>query len=315
MDYIGNQVKVIENDLKDLKSDLNKSLVEKARVFSLLLKYNPTLLHNKDFLSEWSKAAGIKEVSILGKDGVVIEAFPEEFIDTDFKELDFLHPYLPLINKKDGLYIEDIRTSYKKSGSTNSLVQFVGVSRLDSPGVIQMGYSAERYAEALKTASADVLADDYVLGKDGFVIISQDGKIISAGNKELKGKKLTASGWSVINDMPEGKLFLETIDGKSVFLMTRRIDSYLLSVVMPKSDVYAFRNTILLWAALVYILLLSIVYIFLSALLEKIVVRGIEKTNTTLEKITEGYLDEKSMSIQIRNLFPCPTASTRWLTL
>ena len=293
LDYIGNQVKVIENDLKDLKSDLSKSLVEKARVFSLLLKYNTTLLHNKDFLREWSKAAGIKEVSILGKDGVVIEAFPEEFIDTDFKELDFLHPYLPLINKKDGLYIEDIRTSYKKSGSTNTLVQFVGVSRLDSPGVIQMGYSAERYAEALKTASADVLADDYVLGKDGFVIISQDGKIISAGNKELKGKTLTASGWSVINDMPEGKLFLETIDGKSVFLMTRRIDSYLLSVVMPKSDVYAFRNTILLWAALVYILLLSIVYIFLSALLEKIVVRGIEKTNTTLEKITEGYLDEK----------------------
>ena len=293
LDYIGNQVKVIENDLKDLKSDLSKSLVEKARVFSLLLKYNPTLLHNKEFLREWSKAAGIKEVSILGKEGVVIEAFPEEFIDTDFKKLDFLHPYLSLIDKTDGLYVEDIRTSYKKSGSTNTFVQFVGVSRLDASGVIQMGYSAERYAEALKTASADVLADDYVLGEDGFVIISQDGKIISAGNKELKGKTLTASGWSVINDMPEGKLFLETIDGKSVFLMTRRIDSYLLSFVMPKSDVYAFRNKILLWAALVYILLLFIVYIFLSALLERVVVRGIEKTNTTLEKITEGYLDEK----------------------
>ena len=85
LDYIGNQIKYIEDDLKDLKTELSEGLIEKARVFSLLLKYVPTLLHNKRFLREWSKAAGVKEVSILGKDGVVIEAFPEEFIDTDFK--------------------------------------------------------------------------------------------------------------------------------------------------------------------------------------------------------------------------------------
>ena len=89
--------------------------------------------------------------------------------------------------------------------------------------------------------------------------------------------------------MPENQILLKN----SVFLMSRQIDSYRLTAVMPKSDVYAFRNTILSWAALVYILLLFIVYVFLSALLERVVVRGIEKTNTTLEKITEGNLNEK----------------------
>ncbi|MBR1945320.1 MAG: SpoIIE family protein phosphatase [Alphaproteobacteria bacterium] len=289
LDYIGNQVKIIEDDLKDLKKELSNGLVEKARVFAMLLKNAPILLHNKNFLQDWSKDAGIEEISILGRDGIVIESFPEKFIGTDFKEYDLMHPYLPLINKKDGVYVEDLRTSYNKSGSVNSLVQFVGVSRLDAPGVIQMGYSAERYAEALKTASADVLADDYILGKDGFIIISKDDKIISAGHKELKGTTLTGSDWNFIKDMPENQILLKN----SVFLMSRQIDSYRLTAVMPKSDVYAFRNTILSWAALVYILLLFIVYVFLSALLERVVVRGIEKTNTTLEKITEGNLNEK----------------------
>lgn len=289
LDYIGNQVKIIEDDLKDLKKELSNGLVEKARVFAMLLKNAPILLHNKNFLRDWSKDAGIEEISILGKDGIVIESFPEKFIGTDFKEYDLMHPYLPLINKNNGVYIEDLRTSYNKSGSVNSLVQFVGVSRLDAPGVIQMGYSAERYAEALKTASADVLADDYILGKDGFIIISKDDKIISAGHKELKGTTLTGSDWNFIKDMPENQILLKN----SVFLMSRQIDSYRLTAVMPKSDVYAFRNTILSWAALVYILLLFIVYVFLSALLERVVVRGIEKTNTTLEKITEGNLNEK----------------------
>ncbi|MBR1778717.1 MAG: SpoIIE family protein phosphatase [Alphaproteobacteria bacterium] len=293
LDYIASQIKYIEGNLKDLKSDLSSGLVEKARILSLILKDVPSLMHNKKFLSEWSRTAEIKELSIIGKNGVVIEAFPEEFIGTDFKKYDFLHPYLPLIDKKDGVYVEDLRTSYKQSGSVNSLAQFVGVSRLDAPGVIQMGYSAERYANALKTASAEVLADDYVMGKDGFVFILQNGKIISAGHKDLKGKILADSDWDFVRNIPENKLVFKKVCGKSVFLMTRKIDSYYVVAVMPKSDVYAFRNKILSWAASVYVLLFSLVYIFLSALLERIVVRGIEKTNTTLEKITEGKLNEK----------------------
>ncbi|MBO4520801.1 MAG: SpoIIE family protein phosphatase [Alphaproteobacteria bacterium] len=293
LDYMGNQVNIIEDDLKDLKKDLSDGLIEKAKIFAVLLKYNPSLLHNKKFLRDWSEDAGIKEISIVGKKGVVIEAFPKEFIGTDFNKYDLMHPYLPLIDKKDGVYVEDLRTSYNQNGSVNSLVQFVGVSRLDAPGVIQMGYSAERYANALKTAVADVLADDYVLGKHGFVIVSKDGKIISAGRKELKGLTLADSVWKFVKDMPENTLALKTIDGLPVFLVTRSVNGHLLTAVMPKSDVYAYRNMILSWAALVYILLLTIVYIFLSALLERVVVRGIKKTNTTLEKITRGDLNEK----------------------
>ena len=110
LDYIGNQIRYIEDDLKELKSDLSGSLVEKARILSLILKDIPSLMHNKKFLSEWSRTAEIKELSILGNDGVVIEAFPEEFIGTDFKKYDFLHPYLPLIGRNDGVYVEDLRT-------------------------------------------------------------------------------------------------------------------------------------------------------------------------------------------------------------
>lgn len=293
LDYIGNQIRYIEANLNDLKAELSEGLLEKARIFSVILRDVPSLLHNKKFLSEWSRTAEIKEVSILGKDGVVIESFPEKFIGTDFKKFDFLHPYLPLINRRDGLYVEDLRPSYNQSGNTNTLVQFVGVSRLDAPGVIQMGYSAERYTNALKTASADVLADDYVMGKDGFVIISRKDKIISAGHKELKGKTLVESGWGFIKNMPENKLVFKKVNGNSIFLMKRKIDSYYVTVVMPKGDVYAFRNRILVWTAFVYLFLLSVVYVFLSVLLERIVVRGIEKTNTALEKITKGYLNEK----------------------
>lgn len=293
LDYIGNQIRYVEDDLKDLKAELSQGLLEKARSFSLLLKYVPALLHNKKYLREWSDVAGIKEINIVDKNGMVIESFPEEFINTDFKTFDLTRSYLPLIGRKDGVYVEDLRASYNKNGIINSLAQFVGVSRLDDSGFIQLGYSAERYADALKTASAEVLADDYVFGKNGFVIISENGKIISSGRKDLKGKSWADSGWASIENIPENELFSENVNETPVFMMTRRIDSYRLTVVMPKSEVYAYRNTILFWAALVYILLLSLVYIFLSALLERIVVRGIEKTNTTLEKITEGNLNEK----------------------
>ena len=293
LDYIGNQIKYTEDDLKDLKAELSQGLLEKARSFSVLLKYVPELLHNKEYLREWSDVTGIKEINVVDKNGIVIESFPEEFINTDFKAFDLTRPYLPLIDRKDGVYVEDLRASYNKNGIVNSLVQFVGVSRLDDSGIIQLGYSAERYANALKTASVDVLADDYVFGKNGFVIISRNGKIISSGHKDLKGGSLKDSGWDIIEDMPENALFLEKVHGAFVFMMTRRIDSYRLTVVIPGGDVYAYRNTILFWAALVYILLLSLVYIFLSALLERIVVRGIEKTNATLGEITKGNLNEK----------------------
>ena len=293
LDYIGNQIRYIEADLKDLKAELSEGLLEKARIFSLILRDVPSLIHNKKFLFEWSKTAEIKELSIVDKNGVVIEAFPDKFIGTDFKKFDFLHPYLPLINQKNGVIIEDLRTSYKKSGSTDSLVQFVGVSRLDAPGVIQMGYSAERYTNALKTASAEVLADDYVMGRDGFVIIFRKDKIISAGHKELKGKTLAESGLDFVKDMPENQLVFKKVDGNPFFLMMRKIDSYDVVAVMPESDVYAFRNRILVWVASVYIFLLAIVYVFLSVLLDRIVVCGIKKTNKTLTKITKGYLNEK----------------------
>lgn len=290
LQYVKKQITLGKEKLASLKRDLQSELLEKARAFALLLKEKPNLLERDDFLQTWAKSSGLEEISVLNDKATVAYAFPKNLLGTDFNQYAATKKYLFLMNEKDKEYVEDIRVSVNKKGKLGKWVQFAGVPRLDQKGIIQMGYSAERYAKAMRTASIKNLAPDFTIGKTGYVLVARKGKIVSATTPEMLDKSLAALNLPEADGKEQsGRAVL---NGEKVMTVYEPFEDYTLIGVYPEKELYANRNSVLFWSFLFYVVLYAVVFALISYLLERIVISGIKHTNSALQKITQGDLNE-----------------------
>lgn len=289
LQYVQKQISLNEANLNALKNDLQTELLEKAKTLALTLKEDAALLKHDAFLKNWAKSGNLEEINIVDNKGIVTYAEPAVFVGTDFNQYPETQKYLPLITDKKKIHVEDIRISVSKDGAQERWVLFAGIPRLDEDGIIQTGYSAERYANALRTASVENLAPDFSIGNTGFVLIAKDGKIISATNRESIGKTLEQVGLSAV----ENGYFHATVENVPSLVVFEKSSDYTLIGVYPEKELYAHRNNILFWSLLFYVVLYVVVFVMISVLLERIVIRGIKHTNGVLEKITAGDLNER----------------------
>lgn len=131
----------------------------------------------------------------------------------------------------------------------------------------------------------------YAAGNQGtFDIIKPSGTILEGNHKNFSlPRDLTEQ---ILNN-PEGKFFKATVFNKESFCKTVQLeDGMTLLTLMPLDDVYKDREIHTLETAYADILLVSTVYVLISFLVQKIVVRNLDLVNESLNKITHGNLNE-----------------------
>lgn len=294
LNYMKNRIALSERNLESLKADLKTVLLEKAKSLAFSFSLNPRkFLNDKEFLKKWGREAGLSELNIIDDNGKIVASSSDAFVGVDFRGFDETRPYLNLIGKTDAGLVEDIRQSIATENGEVAYVQFAGVSRLDGKGFVQAGHSAARYAEALKTESLDHLADNFKIGETGSVLIVRDNRVISALSGDMRGKSLQDLGFPEEKSLKSGDVFRVTTRNGVLFCILERFDGYSLIGVYPETEMYASRNAILFWSFLFYLILFGVVFASVSALLEKVVISGIRRTNNALDKITAGNLNEK----------------------
>ncbi len=92
-------------------------------------------------IEEFSKWVGIDEIFITDADGVTVgsnlaAAYSWKFPDDPKAQA---YVFRSLINSKDGVVTQSI----KMRDLDDQMFKFVGVSRTDEPGIVQVGYKAE----------------------------------------------------------------------------------------------------------------------------------------------------------------------------
>lgn len=289
IDDVKKQLDINVQNLKEIRDESDKNAVAKAQAFAKMLDLNPELVYKKNELEKIRILLDVDELHISDEKGILIGGTMESYYGYDFASSPQSAAFIPAINDKNFVLAQDPQPK----GINNEIFQYVGVSRIDSPGIVQIGYRPDKLTHAMEVADIKSLALGFRVGKSGNVMIADsNGMIVSVNDNQLLGKSLWEYGLDKKQfQSSEGKMFT-TINGVKSLLAYQTYQGYTIIGQLPTNEMYLNRNSTITLLIAFNVLLFAVIFVLIAKLVQKVVINGIYQVNQSLEKITEGNLDE-----------------------
>ena len=164
-------------------------------------------------------------------------------------------------------------------------------------GMIQVVIDRKQLAAALNLSGLNEALSYFHVGSEGTFDIYRDSGIITAGDH--RGTAMTAADLGLLKGKPTEVCFRANVFGaESLCRLEQLDDSLTLLARLPMAEVYADRDAQTYETAFADIILFAVIYVLISMLVQAIVVNNLQLVNASLDRITQGNLDEV---VSVRN--------------
>lgn len=272
------------NTLNEKNLDLTKAVAE-------VIKFSPDALELAN-MTELAKSIGVDEIHVMDGDGVLRYGNIEGFFGFDFHTADQTLPFIDLIGKKDGRLAQDP----SPRGTDNVLFQYIGVSRLDQDGIVQIGLEPQYIDELKKVIGIQTMIEGFKVGKSGYAyIIGSDGVTLYHHNPDNVGMD--------IHDIPVlepllsgGTGFFDYVyEGKKVYASYTQLDDWILVATVPEDDFSDSVKGIINNITIILIVILALVGILITLIATKLF-NSIGTLVHNMELVGDGDLNVKVVS-------------------
>lgn len=289
IDDVEKQLEMNMQNLSDIRAESDANALAKARAFATMLAMDPGLVYQTKELEKIRQLLDVDELHVSDEKGILIGGTLESYFGYDYASDPQSGSFLAAIFNKDFELAQDPLPK----GINKEVFQYVGVARIDAPGIVQIGYKPEKLSNAMEVADIKNLAPGFRVGKSGSVMVADRyGKIISVADSKFLGKTLTEYGFSLNSfNGSEGSFFSE-INGKKTLFAYKTHQGYLLIGQLPADEMYLNRNSTVTLLIIFNMLLFAVIFLLIAKLVQSVVINGIHKVNQSLAKITHGDLNE-----------------------
>ena len=267
---VSRKISITEKNLKAVTHLSDSAALAKTHAFALLIASDPSILHDTDKLDAVRKKLDVDELHVSDEKGVLqwSVSFNKSlnYRGYDMNSQEQSAAFMPALTDKKFELVQKPQVS----GSYNILFQYVGVARIDKPGIVQIGYRPERIIEAQHLADINRIKEDTRIGTNGTLYITEKPDL------PADYKEVTRNGNSIQLSIAFGK--------------------YLLTAELPEEEMYVSRDSVLKVLIIGNLILFGVIFILVSRLLQKVVINGIYSVNDSLNEITGGNL-EKQVSV------------------
>ena len=164
-------------------------------------------------------------------------------------------------------------------------------------GMVQVVVSKAAIASALNLSGLNETLSFFHVGSEGTFDLLRNSGIIVAGDH--KGTSVSPDDLARVKAHPTQTFFRERLFGVDALCRTEQLDDSLtLLAMLPMAEVYASRDIQAYESAFAAIMLFAVIYVLISMLVQAIVVDNLQLVNQSLDRITNGYLDEV---VSVRN--------------
>ena len=207
---IGRNVRDADRNLREIIALSDASMLAKTRAFARLVHADRTFLTNQSKLERLAAALDVDELHVSDEKGVLVACVPESYKGYRMDSKDQSRAFMPAI---DNPQFELVQIPMPK-GSDSGLFQYSGVARLDAPGIVQIGASAKRVADARKLADVEEVVRNAHIGRDG---------------REATVRIMPAEGAGTDSE----RLRIDRIDGVRSYVLASRVGAHRIQVAMP----------------------------------------------------------------------------------
>ena len=170
MEDVASRVRTTEANLARTVELNNRSAIAKAHALALLIAQDPTLVEDHERFIALRKPLDVEEIHVSDEKGILIQCYPETSLGLDMNSAEQPRPFMAALTNKTFELVQEPQTNRV----VFKVFQYAGVARVDKPGIVQIGYSANRVAEARRLADVNAIATSTRIGRGGVVAMSKN---------------------------------------------------------------------------------------------------------------------------------------------
>ncbi|MBP5622099.1 MAG: SpoIIE family protein phosphatase [Thermoguttaceae bacterium] len=270
-----------------LKRQTKKTAARFATMVAEIIAANPEILNVDLKESDEGKAGlglmlsriGLTEVSVVNPEGIVTAGYPSDNIGVNFRQPP-LDEFLQLLHSSEPI-VQEIRANVI---DPNDMRMYAGARRIDQPGFIQIGLEANPLESFFRLGSIDNFIEPSLNKDVMYAVFNGDGGF-EVGDKLLCEIDLS--------EIEYDKTEHVVLDGKTYLALAQRSDELTFVCVSGLKELVRARSPLVALLIVANFLIFFVIFFLISYLIKKFIVESVYKINGSLEKITNGDLEER----------------------
>lgn len=284
----------VEKDIDDT-SDINmlaQILKIKGKLLDKFAINNaPNVDEMNEYLRSIAKDEVLSEMSLVNKDNIIVYSSINEYIGFDMNIAEETRVFDNL-NHGATEIIQPVRANaYKGSGEYDEYNKYAGVP-FENIGYLQIGISAKEFQKQIDEKVV-YIAENRHIGQTGYVIISNENDIVISNANGINNVELATIGLKVDKNDRSEKTFYSNINGIEHLCITKFVEGYYITGVVPMEEVQSFRDRAMKTNVIIEFIILAFMFIFIDVSIRDDIVSKIQNINKNLHEIIKGQLDTK----------------------
>ncbi len=281
---LAHEIESAEEVVEITKNALNEKSISVAKAIAQMIADNDNYLQPTR-MAQLSSVLGIDEIHVTDGKGVLLYGNVKDFYGFDFNTSAQTKPFVDLIGVKGASLAQE--PEYR--GTDNVLFQYIGVSRIDEPGVVQIGIEPRAIQELLDNLEVQKTIDQLVIGDGGFaLIVDKNGIITHHKDQTLIGLPASEVPW--VQDIVghTNTLKTEDIGNKSFFALSKSYKDMIIAVTYPRSEIQAIITRSLINNGIVLLISIVLLVLVIQWVIGKWVSKPIKTIQDGMEKVGQG---------------------------
>lgn len=280
--------------ISETKNEVSIKVLDNIYQVREVLNKNETLI-NMAGLQSLANTEGLVEINIVAHDGYIWHSSESKYDLGDFNMNDYEQSReFQCLVEDDGpeTYVQDFRKMADEEVGEDR--KYIGIKfTFDREGITENGYIQAAYNKA----GVDKLVQNIALHKQvgttgGVLVLNSEFEVVSKGASVVFPDDISPLAEAIKKENKENYTFEFKTEGKSYYAQYIVSDAHYIVSLIPAKEAMLERNVSVYINTFLEVMVFGLIFITTFVAVKGLVIDRIEKTNDSLEKITNGNLDE-----------------------
>ena len=288
-DFIMKKIETQQLEVADLKKQLEEECLVKARAVAFVLYQKPEIALDHSSLQELADKLGIEEIHISNKEGILYTGTVPAFYGMDYHDGEQMKPFTKCIEDKNFEIVQEAT----RRDSDGRLFQYIGVPRLDEPGIVQIGISPKRLEEKLEKSDIKYIVEGVRFNEKGklYVVDANSKRIVSSDDQEAVGRQAEEYFANQLVDKTGDFEFNNAGDTLSAHYQTG--DGYIVLGTLPSALIKKNALTNIYMLILIIVVAFTLFLLAVLVFVKKSIVQELYKVLIYMKEISKGDLTKQ----------------------
>ena len=282
-------IDLMKLNMLDVKQDIvdasDRNLLELTKIITNELDFTPEI--DNETLEMLKRRYEVAEINVIDKNGIITHSTHDDFINYDMASGSQSAEFLQILDGEDHLVQKYQPTTY----DPGLWRKYAAADLKRKDGFVQVGYDAKMFREDIDSVVVGITRNRHV-GTNGSIIIADSDSYILSSRNGSEGKTLESIGVTIDRSKtPAGEIFLANVYGVSSYCVYQNVEGYCAVAVIPQEEAVLSRNVSVGATLGVELVVFAALFVMVSVLTKKLIVRNLQRINNKLTEITNGNLD------------------------